>query len=203
MIDEGYVKFRCERIDDEPPRGEVIDDLIFARKLLYKQGLIGVLPDGIGFGNVSVRIDSERFAITGTATGDLQDLKPEHIALVESCDVDKNFVLCRGLIDASSESMTHAAVYETEPAAKAVVHAHNSKMWITFFDKIPTTSPDAAYGTPEMAKEIRRLFRETDLRSKRIMVMGGHEDGILAFGESPQYAAKLMIDFQRCAVKLD
>ncbi len=201
MIDEGYVKFRCERIDDEPLRGEVIDDFISARKLLYKSGLIGVLPTGIGFGNVSVRIDSERFVITGTATGDLKDLKPEHIALVESCDVRKNFVRCRGKIDASSESMTHAAVYQAAPAAKAVVHVHSADMWKTFSDKIPTTSPDAAYGTPEMAKEIRRLFEETDFRAKRIMVMGGHEDGILAFGESAQYAAKLMIDFQRCANK--
>jgi hypothetical protein len=38
------------------------------------------------------------------------------------------------------------------------------------------------YGTPEMAREVQRLFRETDVRNWNIFAMAGHGDGIVAFG---------------------
>jgi len=37
-----------------------------------------------------------------------------------------------------------------------------------------------AYGTPEMAYEIIRLFKGSDVRSKKIFVMAGHRGGILS-----------------------
>ena len=46
----------------------------------------------------------------------------------------------------------------------------------------PATEPDVPYGTPEMAREVQRLFRETDVRNWKIFAMAGHRDGIVAFG---------------------
>jgi hypothetical protein len=40
------------------------------------------------------------------------------------------------------------------------------------------------YGTPEMASEIMRLFTVSDVRSRQILVMAGHEGGIVAFGKN-------------------
>lgn len=50
--------------------------------------------------------------------------------------------------------MTHGAVYEADSSIKAVVHIHNFQMWEYLLHKIPTTSKDALYGTPEIAKEV-------------------------------------------------
>ena len=35
-----------------------------------------------------------------------------------------------------------------------------------------------------MAKEMLRLFKETNLARKKIILMGGHEEGIISFGKN-------------------
>jgi hypothetical protein len=45
-----------------------------------------------------------------------------------------------------------------------------------------------AYGTTAMATEVGRLYRETSLAEGRVLAMGGHEDGIIAFGRTPEEA---------------
>jgi hypothetical protein len=50
-----------------------------------------------------------------------------------------------------------------------------------------------AYGTPEMAAEVRRLARETPLLEGRALAMGGHEDGIVVFGRSADEAGATML----------
>src|SRR5262249_23291093 len=84
----------------------------------------------------------------------------------------------------SSESFTHAAIYESDPSASAVIHCHDSVLWRMPLDRVPTTPKAIAYGTPEMAYEIIRLFEISDVRSKKIFVMSGHQDGIVAFGKN-------------------
>ena len=60
------------------------------------------------------------------------------------------------------------------------------------------TSETVAYGTPEMACEIMGLFKETDVQSRKILVMAGHEGGIVAFGKNLQNA----FDVLMCAREL-
>ena len=55
------------------------------------------------------------------------------------------------------------------------------------------TRADVAYGTPEMADEVRRLFCETDVRQLRIFGMAGHEDGIVTFGRTADEAGSAML----------
>jgi ribulose-5-phosphate 4-epimerase/fuculose-1-phosphate aldolase len=84
----------------------------------------------------------------------------------------------------SSESLTHAAIYQSDPTACAVIHCHDIVSWATLLDRFPTTSQTAGYGTPQMANEIIRLFNVSDVRTRKIFVMAGHKGGIVAFGQN-------------------
>ena len=75
----------------------------------------------------------------------------------------------------------------------AVIHCHNSDLWATLLDRVPTSSKAVAYGTPEMAYEIMRLFKEADVRTRNILVMAGHEGGILAFGKNFEDAFEVVM----------
>jgi hypothetical protein len=79
--------------------------------------------------------------------------------------------------------LSHAAVLESDPTAKAVIHVHNLDLWKRQIDKVPTTSRKVEYGTPEMAYEIKRLFEETAVKTLKFFVMGGHEEGVISFGK--------------------
>ena len=56
MIDEGVVKYSCEWVLGERVALESIKSLIQWRNHIHKLGLIGVYDNGIGFGNISIRI---------------------------------------------------------------------------------------------------------------------------------------------------
>ena len=154
----------------------------YRRKLLVL-GVIGVDASGVGFGNLSIRNGATpRFYITGSATAGISELMPAHYAKVVAYDFVRNWLECEGITVASSESLTHAAVYESDPTARAVIHCHDMKLWSGLLDKVPTTPKKVEYGTPEMAYAVRRLFDTTDVRKKKIFVMAGHEGGLVTFG---------------------
>ncbi len=46
---------------------------------------------------------------------------------------------------------------------------------------------------PEMAAEVGRLYREGIFAERRILAMGGHEDGIVVFGRSPEEAGSVLM----------
>jgi len=73
------------------------------RHIFYLMQLIGQSPDryrGFGYGNISQRLEPydspphcRRFVISGTQTGSLAWLKPEHYAIVVECHPDQNLVV--------------------------------------------------------------------------------------------------------------
>ena len=67
----------------------------------------------------------------------------------------------------------------------------------TLLDRAPTTSKAVAYGTPEMAYEIMRLFTVSDVRSRKIFVMAGHEGGIVTFGKNLEDAFDVVMRERR------
>jgi hypothetical protein len=159
-------------------------ELNACRGKLLELHLVGVDSNGIGFGNLSVRDGATRnFYITGSATGGLPRLELTDCVRVVDCDFKNNWLRYEGNAIPSSESLTHAAIYESDPSTSAVIHCHDSGLWRTLRERAPTTSNSIRYGTPEMALEIIRLFHENDVRRRQIFVMGGHEAGIVSFGE--------------------
>lgn len=194
MSENGYIKFKCEWIKTAPLPEKRVARLNEWRARLFALGLIGAYADGIGYGNVSRRIgDSAEFIITGTATGGLPVTNAGHYTRVLSWDFARNTLKCEGPVQASSESLTHAAVYQSDIEVKAVFHVHSAKLWQALRNKKPTTSPKAEYGTPDMATEILRLMKVEQTRREKIIVMGGHEDGIISFGRDVDEAGGSLI----------
>lgn len=193
---EGYIKFNCDWEQEEFRfQDEIHEQLEAGRSKLCQLGLIGMYPDGIGFGNISVRLDeSTMFIITGSATGHLKKLDKLHYALVTEYDLEKNSVSCTGQTKASAESLTHAAVYESLPEVGAVVHVHCLWLWKKLLNDRPSTSAEIEYGTPEMAVAVGKLASEINETKQKIIVMGGHREGILAFGANLAEAVAQIIN---------
>lgn len=208
MVTEGYIKFDIahEVRDLEPRRfGELSCRLIAWREIMALTHLVGQDPnryEGAGFGNVSARIGppsaplgQRGFLITATQTSGLQSIDLQSFVVVSSYDIAGNRVTSYGRLRPSSESMTHGAIYDQGPHIRAVLHAHSPILWLRARQLgLPVTDPAAAYGSPEMAREVRRMFRETNAVERQVMVMGGHEDGILAFGRSPEEAGGTLLN---------
>jgi len=198
MPEEGYIKFNPQWKKTPPLSGDLMERLIDARQQLYRLNLIGAYPSGIGYGNISHRYElpknSNAFLISGSATGNIALLDSRHFSLVTQVDIDRNKLHCQGPLIASSESMSHAVIYQECPAVQAVVHIHNLPMWQQLLHKIPTTDAKAAYGTPEMALSIVDLLKDTDLKQTGLFVMEGHEEGIFAFGDSLRKAVRIILN---------
>ena len=193
-----YVKFtyQCARIDLAPFSG--LSELNSCRRKLLDQHLLGVDSNGVGFGNLSVRDGATRnFYVTGSATGGLPELTPADCVRVVEYDFARNWLSYEGTAIPSSESLTHAAIYESDASTSAVIHCHDSGLWETLLDRAPTTSKSVASGTPEMAYEIVRLFRVSDVRSRQIFAMAGHEAGIVAFGRNLEDAFEVLMRERR------
>ncbi len=201
---EGVIKFRA---DHQPrplePRvhGELACKLIAWREILALTGLVGQDPSrygGYGFGNVSARVGPpgaargrRAFLVTGTQTAGKRCVGLDDFALIERYDYHANTVASRGRVEPSSETMTHAALYDQSPAIRCVLHAHSPVLWRRARElRIPTTAASIPYGTPEMALAVQRLAPEHG-----ILAMGGHEDGIVVFGRSPEEAGGVLLEW--------
>ena len=162
------------------------------------QHLLGVYPNGVGFGNVSVRDGRmTSFYITGSATGGLAELTSTDCVRVVAYDFARNWLSYEGTAIPSSESLTHATIYESDSITSAVIHCHDSALSAMLLDRVPATSKTVAYGTPEMAYEIIRLFQISDVRNEKIFVMAGHQAGIVTFWKNLEEAFQVLMRMKR------
>jgi len=201
--EEGVTKFDLAFTLSPPLSDALLRPLNAWRQILWRCGLIGQDPDrygGVGFGNVSRRLATGarrgalRFAITGTRTGTLAELNANHYSTVIACDPARNRVEAEGPIAPSSESLTHGMLYRIDPSIGFIFHVHSPDIWQARAAlKLPTTAADVAYGTPAMAAEMRRLKRAGALMRQRIVVMAGHEDGVIAFGRTADQAGGVLM----------
>jgi ribulose-5-phosphate 4-epimerase/fuculose-1-phosphate aldolase len=185
---EGVIKFHVEHETDVCCGESDIVELTKWRNELRAAGLVGqdlARYGGLGFGNLSKRMDDGIFLITASQTGHLETLTPEGYARIMDFDPGQNLVWSKGINHPSSETMTHLAAYGSNPEVQFVFHAHCSEIWNAKDDlDLPITDPAVECGTVEMFYQVRRLLQERENYKKGVLAMGGHTDGILAWGET-------------------
>ena len=196
-IDDGYIKYVSERRDGDVAWSQSLEALNRSRTDLFDLGLVGVYPNGVGFGNLSIRTVAGQFVITGSATGSSRVLQHAQFSLVESFSVARNTVQSRGTLHASSESMTHGAIYLGNPGVHCVIHIHSRLLFDTLLQQgYPATAADIPYGTPAMAQAVQQLvLAQQSLPAA--FVMAGHDEGVMAYGaDVPSVHALLIGLFQ-------
>ena len=184
---EGVIKFQLDFQEGSAPVADLLHELNAWRSIFLQLGLVGQDParyQGYGFGNLSRRLDKDSFLISGTQTGHLAELSAQDYSIVLACDPFRNSVTACGQAKPSSEALSHGALYQANPAISWIMHLHSPEIFHSS-DRLGLykTSPDADYGTPEMAAEIKQAVATLDTEMG-LFVMGGHEDGILAYGTS-------------------
>ena len=205
VIDDGVIKYDRSNFSQ---CGALLEsefqDLEYWRKKLYQMNLIGEYPEvHIGFGNMSVLRDYScyrqsahpQFVITGTQTGKFADLNGLQYTRVLDYKIDELKIHMMGAIEASSEALTHAAIYEANPNIKAVFHIHSNDIWKKMIaDKSDFTCESIPYGTVEMARATQACIKNKDAG---VFCMHGHEDGIVIYGRSLEEAGNLTISLHQ------
>ena len=205
---EGVIRFTVDhetRALEERLYGDTILVLAAWREVLARLDLVGRDPtryQGLAYGNLSARVGpfgdigrgQRRFLVTGTQTGGRRGVTLDDFCLVERYDPGTNRVRSAGRVPPSSESLTHGAIYDLSPAIRVVLHGHAPEIWRHAPALgLPLTRPEAASGTPAMALEVQRLYRESTLSSTGMLAMGGHEDGVIAFGSTVREAGVTLV----------
>jgi L-ribulose-5-phosphate 4-epimerase len=198
MEAEGYIKYKCDWRQSPMPQGYNPEELLLTRNKVFDLGLIGFdEKENVSFGNISQRYKNKEFIISGTQTGNIAHLLEDNLSWVKYCNIYKNNVIAGGPSIPSSEAITHGWLYSEIFDCGAVIHVHSNSLWKKYFEKLPTTSAGAEYGTPEMALEIERLYLTGELTTTHAVVMGGHQDGLIFFGGSLDQAFKELITYSK------
>jgi ribulose-5-phosphate 4-epimerase/fuculose-1-phosphate aldolase len=200
-IDDGYIKYdRSFFTKTDPLPEEEFIDIEKWRTKLFMYKLIGeYLPEKIGYGNMSQRRNYQsikhsnqvQFCITATQTGRLKNLDGRYYTRILDYDLIHNQVTAHGPLEASSESLTHAAIYESDPRINAVIHIHNKDVWLGMIRaKKATTAPNIPYGTIDMANAVKSLIAG---KAFGTFAMEGHEEGVVIFAEDMDKAGDLTL----------
>lgn len=195
---EGVIKYRLD-FELADPVNENLQQLNAWRSILYGLQLIGQVAaryGGYGYGNLSVRSTGKPsgFIISGSQTGYISELNQTHYVLVEQCDLENNQVVAKGPIQPSSEALTHAILYHSDPSIQCVMHVHDPVLWqYGLKEDLPRTDESISYGTTEMATEVKQLMKSGILNNNGTLIMAGHEDGIICFGDSIDQAGQRLL----------
>ncbi len=200
---EGVIKYQCQHTQQTLSLSPLSTEINAWRSIFCQLQMMGQDQnryDGYGFGNISRRDNTKGFVITGTQTGHLAYLKPEHYALVTSVCLANNQIHSQGQCKPSSEALTHASVYTQNKTIQAVVHVHCPEIWRhTHTLKLAHTAKNIAYGTPEMANAVMDLVQQ----NQGIFTMLGHKDGVITFGETLAHASEILIRQFANALKIE
>lgn len=200
VIDDGVIKYDRTNFTylNQIPENEY-SEIEYWREKLYQLNLIGEEPiSHIGFGNISEKHDlshvrpsfTPQFIITGTQTGGHPKLDGKYYTRVLSFDIDQAKIEAMGPLEASSEALTHGAIYQGNPNIKGIIHIHHKAIWEGILkDENISTDKGISYGTTEMAKSALKLVQHHD---EGYFAMDGHEDGVIAYGKNLTKAFELI-----------
>jgi len=197
MTTEGVIKYRLDFREGPVPAPEQVAVLAAWQRICRGLELVGQQPgryEGYAYGNLSCRTAPREFLVSGTQTAGNTRPRAADYTRVLDWSIAENRVVAEGPCRPSSESLTHAALYERDPAIGFVIHVHSPEIWrgATALG-LPVTDPDVPYGTPAMAEEVWRLFETGTLGETGVFAMGGHEDGVVAFGPDAVSAGLALI----------
>lgn len=201
QANEGVIKYdKSDFVKTDPLELNEYLQLEEYRAKLHRTKLIGVYDNGLGYGNISELKNyqsthlttSPQFLITGTQTGHLAKLDGEHYTRVVDFSLENFKIKTVGPIEASSEALTHASVYQFNSKIKAIIHIHSKEIWKGMLQThYPQTAESIPYGTKEMAYAIKDCLSPS---GEGLLVMAGHEDGVISYGPSLQRAAELIFE---------
>lgn len=178
------VKFSVDFITKSAP--ESSSDLIQLIEWCHYFDIHQLAPPypGGSAGNLSFRRTSAKpeFIITGTKIGLKNNLTKNQFVHVVDVDFSTSKIKVNGLIEPSSESMLHWAIYNKRPDINAIFHGHSPKIlekakenkWII-------TQNEAPYGTPELVEEVMNVIDDQDF-----IIIKNH--GFLALGKNLEEA---------------
>jgi ribulose-5-phosphate 4-epimerase/fuculose-1-phosphate aldolase len=120
----------------------------------------------------------------------------EHLCLVAKIEIEKNTIYSLGKIAASSESMTHGAIYSANPTVNCVLHIHSRKIFdiMAAAEGCNFTEENIPYGTPQMANAVMDEVEKIGAPNG-IIVMLGHDEGVISFGENISSALAEILRF--------
>jgi ribulose-5-phosphate 4-epimerase/fuculose-1-phosphate aldolase len=199
---EGIIRFAY---DLQPPAVAVLEETQFRelagwRVLLRKLELLGQHPDryeGLGYGNLSLR-DPERpdeFIITASQSSGESQLGLEHMVRITNCSLQRFWIDAEGELPPSSEAMTHAMIYHSDPRVQWVFHCHSPELWAAASAlALPCTPEDVVYGSSDMVSAVAELFERHHSRPILFASLG-HQDGIFSCGASARDAGGLLVTY--------
>jgi hypothetical protein len=192
---EGVIKYRLDYRMAPSRNVAGFAELNAWRDLLWRIGVIGqdaARYDGLGYGNLSLRLNGGSFLVTGTQTGQLPHLTADHYVYVRQACPEENYLQAEGPLPPSSEALTHAAIYRAASAVGCVAHGHSPEIWRHAKRLgLACVAEEIAYGTPAMAQAVSAIVRACP--EQGVIVMRGHRDGLLTYGQTPEQAGWLMV----------
>lgn len=197
---EGTIRFAYGL---EPPDGTIADAATLHvlrgwRAVFKRLGLLGQDPEryrGLGFGNLSSR-DRARdgaFLITASQTAAAPELTDDDLVHVTHCDPARFWVDATGHQPPSSETLTHAMIYQADPTIGWIFHAHSPDIWQRAGElDLPATPADVPYGSQAMASAVAELLAEHHVRPVTFVTLG-HQDGVFACAASAEEAGGALL----------
>ncbi|OFZ24296.1 MAG: hypothetical protein A2381_04680 [Bdellovibrionales bacterium RIFOXYB1_FULL_37_110] len=191
-IDDGVIKYdHSDFTLTNPLELSEYKEIEKLRSVLFQIKLIGCYEqNSVGYGNISCKKNylhlfnaaKPQFLISGSQTGNLRELSGKHYTRVINYDIEHFKIQTHGPLKASSESLTHAAIYEANNNINVVIHIHSQKIWEGMLkDHLPSTSALIPYGTKEMATAVQELIYYSQ---KNYFAMQGHTEGVIIFGNN-------------------
>ena len=186
---EGVIQFEfsLEQAKGPPAEACTLQMLLAWRTVLRRLRLLGQEPGrygGLGYGNLSARdpVRPGEFIITASQTSGIRNLDAGGLCRIRDFDLARFRVAAAGMRPPSSESLSHAMIYDVDPDVRWVFHVHSPEIWrrAEALD-IPVTAADVAYGSPAMAGAVAELLATNNQRPL-VFVTLGHEDGVFACG---------------------
>ena len=189
--------------DLQPIEGELLDNERYAelsawRSILHAQDLVGHHPDynkGYSYGNLSCRTetDEEIFVITGSQTGSAKRFTHENLVKVTNASLERFWIESEGLVPPSSDAMTHASVYASDPRIEFVFHIHSSEIW-QHADALNMPSIAAPPGSPKASQAVLELLHTNQSRPL-VFVESERQNSVFAIGHHGRDCGGLLVTY--------